>query len=247
MYGFECKKKLAQGACRNRRCLYPTVCENLHPDHGPQISLLGKLRDIQGIKRVIVASGIRYDLLLADRKHGVPYLRAVIRNHISGQMKIAPEHSEERVLRCMGKPGTESLLIFRDLFRKLTDQAKKEQFLAFYLIAAHPGCTQADMESLGRFARRELSLHTDQVQLFTPSPSTLSTLMYCTERNPFDGQRIFVEKTTSGRELQKQILVEKKTRFGYVIPKNQHTIEEGKSWPRTRTSKRKPRRSLPKR
>jgi uncharacterized radical SAM protein YgiQ len=247
MYGFECKKKLAHGACPNRRCLYPTVCENLRPDHGPQISLLGKLREVPGIKQAIVASGIRYDLLLADRKHGVPYLRAVVRRHISGQMKIAPEHSEERVLACMGKPGTESLLIFRDLFRKLTAQANKEQFLSCYLIAAHPGCTQAHMEALRRFAERELTLHPEQVQLFTPAPSTLSTLMYCTERNPSTGGSLFVEKTAAGRELQKQILVVKNSRFGYGKPKDHQSTEEKKSWAKTRTSRKKTRRSLPKR
>jgi uncharacterized radical SAM protein YgiQ len=247
MYGFECKKKLAQGACPDRRCLYPRVCENLHPDHGPQIALLGKLREVPGVKQAVVASGIRYDLLLADSKHGVPYLRAVVRRHVSGQMKIAPEHSEEGVLRCMGKPETESLLIFQDLFRKLTAQANKEQFLSYYLIAAHPGCTQADMEALRRFAARELTLRPEQVQLFTPAPSTLSTLMYCTERNPLTGGRLFVEKTAAGRELQKQILVEKNSRFGYGKSTDHQTAKGGESWAKTRTSKRKPRKSLPKR
>ena len=247
MYGFECKKKLAHGACPDRRCLYPAVCENLRPDHGPQISLLGKLTQIPGVKQAIVASGIRHDLLLADRKHGVPYLRDLVGRHVSGQMKIAPEHSEERVLACMGKPGTESLLIFRDLFRKFTAHANKKQFLSCYLIAAHPGCTQADMEALRRFAERELALHPEHVQLFTPAPSTLSTLMYCTERNPLTGRSLFVEKTAASRELQKQILVVKNSRFKYGNPKDHQTTKENKSWAKTRTSKKKTRKSLPKR
>jgi radical SAM superfamily enzyme YgiQ (UPF0313 family) len=162
-------------------------------------------------------------------------------------MKIAPEHSEERVLACMGKPGPEALIIFRDLFRKFTADANKKQLLSSYLIAAHPGCTQADMESLRRFAERELALYPEQVQLFTPAPSTISTLMYCTERNPLSGKKIFVEKTAAGRELQKQILVVKKTRFGYGKSKDYQTTEENKSWAKTRTSKKKPRKSLPKR
>ncbi len=147
----------------------------------------------------------------------------------------------------MGKPGTESLLIFRDLFRKFTADANKKQFLSCYLIAAHPGCTQADMEALRRFAERELALHPEHVQLFTPAPSTLSTLMYCTERNPLTGRSLFVEKTVAGRELQKQILVVKNSRFKYGNPKDHQTTKENKSWAKTRTSKKKTRKSLPKR
>jgi uncharacterized radical SAM protein YgiQ len=247
MYGFECKKKLDRGACPDRRCLYPAVCEHLRPDHGRQLALLRKIREIPGIKQVIVASGIRYDLLLADRKHGVPYLREVIRRHISGQMKVAPEHSEEKVLRCMGKPGTASLLAFRDLFRKLTAEAGKEQFLTYYLIAAHPGCTQTDMEALRCFTARELALHPEQVQLFTPTPSTISTLMYHTGRNPWSGRRLFVEKTAAGRELQKKILVAKKNRFRYENTGRQPIKREEKSWEKTRTLKKIPRKNLPKR
>jgi radical SAM superfamily enzyme YgiQ (UPF0313 family) len=162
-------------------------------------------------------------------------------------MKVAPEHSEEKVLRCMGKPGTGSLLAFRDLFRKLTAEAGKEQFLTCYLIAAHPGCTQADMEALRRFAGQELSLHPEQVQLFTPAPATISTLMYHTGRDPWSGRRIFVEKTAAGRELQKKILVAKSSRFRYESDERQQIKREGKSWAKTRTSKKIPRRNLPKR
>jgi uncharacterized radical SAM protein YgiQ len=246
MYGFECQKKLARGACPDRSCLYPEVCKNLRPDHGRQIALLWKLRKIPGVKQAVVASGIRYDLVLADRKHGVPYLREVVRHHVSGQMKVAPEHSEEKVLRCMGKPGTGSLLAFRDLFRKLTAEAGKEQFLTCYLIAAHPGCTPADMEALRRFAGRELSLHPEQVQIFTPTPATISTLMYHTGRDPRSARRLFVEKTAAGRELQKKILVAKNSRFRYENADQQQIKQEGKSWAKTRTLKKTPRRNLPK-
>ena len=248
MYGIECKNKLLRGACPERRCLFPTVCASLRPDHGRQISLLKKLRRIDGVKQAIVASGIRYDLVLADRKHGKSYLREVIRHHTSGQMKIAPEHSEERVLECMGKQCRDSLLAFRDLFRLLTTEAGKEQFLTYYLIAAHPGCTKEDMEALRRFASRELAIHPEQVQLFTPAPSTISTLMYHTERDPFRGRKLFVDKTASGRELQKKILVAKKAHLRYGICGNTQTTkkEEEGSWVRIKTSKKKPRRNLPK-
>jgi uncharacterized radical SAM protein YgiQ len=228
MYGFECQRKLARGACPDRNCLFPDVCENLRPDHGRQIALLRKLREIHGVKQAIVASGIRYDLLLADRKHGVSYLREVVRSHISGQMKVAPEHSEEKVLRYMGKPGTASLLAFREIFRKLTAEAGKEQFLTYYLIAAHPGCTQADMEALRGFAGRELALQPEQVQLFTPAPATISTLMYHTGRDPRSRRRLFVEKTQAGRELQKKILVAKTSRFRYGNTSQQQILTGGK-------------------
>jgi uncharacterized radical SAM protein YgiQ len=239
MYGFECKKKLAHGACPERRCLYPKVCENLHPDHGRQISLLKKLRKVPGVKQAVVASGVRYDLLLADRKQGASYLREVVRHHVSGQMKIAPEHSEERVLRCMGKPGTGSLLAFRDLFRKLTAEAGKEQFLTYYLIAAHPGCAQVDMDALRRFAERELALRPEQVQLFTPAPSTLSTLMYCTGRDPLSGKKLFVEKTAAGRELQKKVLVAKSDRFTREKSEHPPEMRERKSATKARSPGRR--------
>ena len=246
MYGFECRKKLLLGACPDRNCLHPEVCENLRPDHSRQIALLRKLREVRGVKQAIVASGIRYDLLLTDRKHGVPYLREVVRHHVSGQMKVAPEHSEEKVLRCMGKPGIASLLAFRDLFRKLTAEAGKEQFLTYYLIAAHPGCTQADMEGLRRFSVRQLALQPEQVQLFTPTPATISTLMYHTGRDPWNGRRIFVEKTATGRDLQKKILVAKNGRFRYGSTVHQQITREGNSWAKTRTLKKIPRKNLPK-
>jgi uncharacterized radical SAM protein YgiQ len=205
-----------------------------------------KLREVPGVKQAIVASGIRYDLLLADRKRGIPYLREIVRHHISGQMKIAPEHSEDRVLRCMGKPGTKSLLAFRDLFRKLTTEAGKEQFLSCYLIAAHPGCTQADMESLRSFAKRELAVHPEQVQLFTPVPSTISTLMYCSGRDPSSGKGLFVEKNAAGRELQKKILIVKNSRFMYGNSGHEPIKREGKSLVKTRKSIMSQKRSLPK-
>ena len=247
MYGFECRRKLARGACQDRSCLYPEVCKNLRPDHGRQIELLRKLRNIPGIRQAIIASGIRYDLVLADRKNGIRYLREVIRHHVSGQMKVAPEHSEEKVLRFMGKPGTASLLAFSDLFRKFTVESGKDQFLTCYMIAAHPGCTQADMEALRRFAGRELSCHPEQVQLFTATPATISTLMYYTGRDPWSRKSLFVEKTAAGRELQKKILIAKTGGFRYESPDRKQIKREGKSWARTRTSKKIPRKNLPKR
>jgi radical SAM superfamily enzyme YgiQ (UPF0313 family) len=133
----------------------------------------------------------------------------VVRHHTSGQLKIAPEHSQEHVLRRMGKPGRQVLLKFRDLFYKLTRSAGKEQFLTYYLIAAHPGCTERDMQALKRFASRQLKITPQQVQIFTPTPSTCASLMYYTEMDPWSGERIFVEKDPVKKERQKNILVRK--------------------------------------
>jgi len=207
MYGFECGKKLEQGSCADKRCLYPEVCPQMQVDHGRQIALLRKLRQVEGIKKVFVASGIRYDLLLEDRRRGRRYLRDVVAHHVSGQMKVAPEHTEDRVLRLMGKPGVKPLVRFKNLFYRLTRAARKKQFLTYYLIAAHPGCTERDMRRLKRFASRELKISPEQVQIFTPTPSTYSSLMYYTEMDPWTGEGIFVEKDLSGKERQKNIVV----------------------------------------
>jgi uncharacterized radical SAM protein YgiQ len=207
MYGFECKKKLTQGACVDKRCVYPEVCPQLPVDHGVQLDLLRRLREVEGVKKVFVASGLRYDLLLGDREHGPAYLREVVQHHTSGQMKVAPEHTEDHVLRLMGKPGGKGLLVrFRDLFRRLTEAVGKKQFLTYYLIAAHPGCSEQDMKALKRFASRHLRINPRQVQIFTPTPSTYSTLMYYAEMDPFTGEPLFVEKGLKGKARQKRIV-----------------------------------------
>ena len=206
MYGFECRRKATKGACADKRCLYPAVCPGLRVDHGPLLDLLRRLRQVPGVRKVVVASGIRHDLILADRGHGLAYLREVVRHHVSGQMKLAPEHSSPAVLAAMGKPPVDDLLAFRQLFNRLTREEGLDQYLTYYLIAAHPGCTQADMEALRAFCRRELHLLPRQVQLFTPTPCTWSTLMYWTGTNPFTGTDCFVERSPTGREQQKATL-----------------------------------------
>ena len=206
MYGFECKKKTSQGSCADKRCLYPEICPQMEVDHGKQRALLRRLRGIKGVKKVFVASGIRYDLVLADRKNGLPYLRDVVRHHTSGQMKVAPEHTQGHVLRRMGKPGVKPLLQFRDLFFRLTRETRRNQFLTYYLIAAHPGCTEGDMAELERFASRQLKISPRQVQIFTPTPSTYSSLMYYTEMDPWTREKLFVEKDLAGKQRQKSFL-----------------------------------------
>lgn len=206
MYGFECAKKLKSGACLHRRCLYPEVCSQLKIDHSRQIELLSALRRLPGVKKVFVSSGIRYDMILADKSSGIPYLRDLVRHHISGQMKIAPEHVDEGVLRRMGKPGVQPLIRFKRLFDDLNAEEGKKQFLTYYLIAAHPGCTDAEMERLRLFTSRRLKIHPEQIQVFTPTPSTYSSLMYYTETDPFTGEKLFVEKDAARKERQKRIV-----------------------------------------
>ncbi|RJX23622.1 MAG: YgiQ family radical SAM protein [Desulfobulbus sp.] len=206
MYGFECAKKLRRGGCPDKRCLFPKVCPHLPVDHGPQLSLLRDLRRIKGVRKVMVASGLRYDLILADRRNGVNYLRELIRHHVSGQLKIAPEHTEEHILARMGKPGPDSLLRFRELFMDLNEQEGRRQFLTYYLIAAYPGCTQQDMRQLRRFCVENLKLLPRQVQIFTPTPSTYATLMYVAEQDPWTGAPCFVEKSDARRDRQKAVL-----------------------------------------
>ena len=203
MYGIECAIKAKHGGCPKKRCLFPEVCSKLDLDHGKQIKLLGALRRVPGIRKVIVASGIRYDMILADRRHGIPYLRQLVRHHIPGQMKIAPEHSESGVLKKMGKPGRDTVVRFKALFEKIRKEEGQKQFLTYYFIAAHPGCTEENMKSLKAFAERELHLSPEQVQVFTPTPSTYSALMYWTERDPFTGQPCYVEKSIGGKSAAK--------------------------------------------
>ena len=206
MYGIECTRKNTKGGCPEKRCLYPEPCSKLNINHARQISLLKDLRRISGIRKVVIASGIRHDMVLADKENGIRYLKEVIRHHVSGQMKIAPEHCQPHVLQKMGKPGSETVLKFKESFYQLTKKEGLNQFLTYYLIAAHPGCTEKDMAALKSFASKKLGLLPEQVQVFTPTPSTYSTLMYWTGKDPFTGEPCFVEKTIHGKERQKNII-----------------------------------------
>lgn len=217
MYGYECKKKLKKGCCQDKRCLFPEICPQMPVDHNPQTRLLKKLAALPGIKKVFVASGIRYDLILADKAGGAPYLQQLVDRHVSGQLKIAPEHMEDHVLALMGKPSNAQLVEFKQRFDHLSARADKRQFLTYYFIAAHPGCNLADMRKLGGFVRRRLKINPEQVQIFTPTPSTFATLMYYTGRDPFTGQKVYVEKATRSKIAQKEALL-KKTRMGSKKP-----------------------------
>lgn len=208
MYGTGCSRE--EKHCGDKKCLYPEICKNLDLNHKKQLELLLKLRALPNIKKVFVASGIRYDLVLGDKRYGTIYLKELVLHHISGQLKIAPEHSEDVVLKRMGKPGKNCLIDFKKLFDDLNRQYGKEQFLTYYFIAAHPGCDIGEMKKLKEFAETELHMIPEQMQIFTPTPSTYSTLMYYTGQDPFTGENVFVEKDIRRKGAQKEIILFRK-------------------------------------
>jgi len=207
MYGIDCERRKTKGTCRNKHCLTPVVCNKLDISHLPQITLLKKIGQLPKMKKVFIGSGIRHDLVLKDQMYGLQYLEEIIRHHISGQLKVAPEHSENHVLALMGKPPIESFMEFARCFEKINRRMGKKQFLTCYFIAAYPGCTRQDMERLNRFSRRVLKFKPRQIQIFTPSPSTLATLMYYTEKAYYGGKPIFVEKDKRNKEKQKNLVL----------------------------------------
>ncbi len=210
MYGYECDKKLKKGTCDDIRCVdADRLCKVMHVDHGRNLSLLRKIREVEGVRKAFIASGVRYDLITADKKHGYSYLKEMVKHHISGQLKVAPEHTQQHVLELMGKPGKETLVEFKKMYDQLNKEEGKKQFLTYYLIAAHPGCEEKDMHELKRFTTEELKMNPEQAQVFTPTPGTYSAVMYYTEMDPKTRKKIFVEKDTKRKEKQKRIVVEK--------------------------------------
>jgi uncharacterized radical SAM protein YgiQ len=210
MYGIECSKKLIKGACKDRKCLYPKPCPYLPIDHSKQISVLKKISDIPGIKKVMVASGIRYDMVVHDRISGKEYVDRIVGYHVSGQLKVAPEHTVSHVLELMGKPDPDVLLKFKKMFDESNAKQGKDQFLTYYLMAAHPGCYEEDMIELNKFVHRELRTNPEQVQIFTPTPSTVSTLMYHTRRDFDNTKNLKSEHSMQMKQKQKDILLESK-------------------------------------
>lgn len=209
MYATGCEKMQKYGKCTKKDCVFPKTCGKLDIDHRPQIELLRRLRDIEGIKKVFVASGIRYDMIMDDAESGEEYLRELLRHHVSGQLKVAPEHTEDNVLNLMRKPATAYLDRFREQFRRINKEERKEQYLTYYLIAAHPGSGIEEEVSLKKYVSEELRITPEQVQIFTPTPSTYSTLMYYTEMNPWTEEKLFVEKNVGKKERQKRIVTTK--------------------------------------
>lgn len=200
MYKMKCSKNYL---CNNKRCLYPTKCKNLIVDHSLLNNMLNELKNIKNIKKIFVASGIRFDLIALDKNNGDKYLKNIINNHVSGQLKIAPESVNPYILNLMGKPCLkEDLEHFIKKFYSMNNNFKLKQFLTYYLMAMHPGSNLKDYLNLINYFINTHKTKPKQVQVFYPSPSTFSTLMYYTEKNPFTKEKIFVEKNLKNKKIR---------------------------------------------
>ena len=205
MYGIECRIKETKGRCTDRRCLGSKPCPRLPIDHSRQMDLLRRISSIDGVRHVFVNSGIRYDMIVADRAHGQDYLDLIVADHVSGQMKVAPEHVSDDVLRLMGKPGKRTLEEFRGMFAQSVARCGRDEYLTYYFMAAHPGCTEDDMRELSSYCRNVLHIRPEQVQVFTPTPSSYSTAMYRTSKD-VRGRDVRVERSIQKRQRQKEIV-----------------------------------------
>ncbi len=207
MYRLNCNDTVTQANCRRLSCVYPTICKNLVTDHGPTTQLYRRARQISGIKRILIASGLRYDLAVLDEE----YVRELVTHHVGGYLKIAPEHSETSTLEKMMKPGMGSYYAFKRMFDRFSKAAGKKQYLIPYFIAAHPGCSDEDMLNLSLWLKRN-KFRVDQVQTFYPSPMALATAMYHSGRNPLKrlsykrGERVYAARSIEQRRLQKAFL-----------------------------------------
>ena len=198
-----CKKQMEHGVCKTRQCLFPSPCKNLDVDHRDYVSLLRKLRDIPKVKKVFIRSGIRFDYLLADKKQ--EFLRELCEYHVSGQLKVAPEHVAGPVLSLMGKPEHKVYEEFTRQFYKMNEKIGKEQYLVPYLMSSHPGSTLKEAVELAEYCR-DLGYMPEQVQDFYPTPSTLSTCMYYTGVDPRTMQKVYVPKSPHEKAMQRALI-----------------------------------------
>lgn len=206
MYRLACKDERIEASCRRLSCVFPGICENLGTDHGPLVQLYRKARAVKGVKKVLVSSGLRYDLALRSPE----YVRELVTHHVGGYLKIAPEHTEEGPLAHMMKPGIGIYDKFKTLFEKFSREAGKEQYLIPYFIAAHPGTTDLDMLNLALWLKQN-DFRLDQVQTFLPTPMAIATAMYHTHRNPLkkisrDSPEVETVRASRMRKLHKAFL-----------------------------------------
>jgi uncharacterized radical SAM protein YgiQ len=206
MYRMACKDPKIESACRRLSCVYPGICENLNTDHAPLISLYRKARALPGIKKILIGSGLRYDLAVRSPE----YVKELVTHHVGGYLKIAPEHSEEGPLSKMMKPGMGAYERFKQMFDKFSKEAGKEQYLIPYFIAAHPGTTDEDMLQLALWLKKS-GFRLDQVQNFLPTPLALATAMWHTEKNPLrkvtqESENVAVVRGGRQRKLHKAFL-----------------------------------------
>ena len=215
-YHPSCKKQLENGTCPKRQCLHPTACKNLEISHDDYLDILRTLRKLDGIKKVFVRSGIRYDYLMYDKDE--TFFRELVEHHISGQLKVAPEHISNNVLFYMQKPPKELYVKFTKKYKEINKQLKKDQYLVPYLMSSHPGCTLNDAILLAEYIRDE-RIFVEQVQDFYPTPSTLATCMYYTGVDPRTMKPVYVAKSKEEKAMQRALMQ-------YKNPKNHDLVKK---------------------
>ena len=211
-----CEKQMKFGVCKNKQCLFPTPCKNMKVDHKDYVALLRKLRELPGVKKVFVRSGIRFDYLIADKDD--TFFRELVQHHISGQLKVAPEHISDAVLVRMGKPENKVYEKFQKRYKQLNEKLGLKQFLVPYLMSSHPGSTLKEAIELAEYLR-DLGYMPEQVQDFYPTPSTMSTVMYYTELDPRDMKPVYVCKNPHEKAMQRALIQ-------YRNPKNYDLVKE---------------------
>lgn len=211
-----CKKQERKGVCTNRQCLFPKPCKNLDTDHKDYLELLRKLRNISGVKKVFIRSGIRFDYVNADTSSA--FLDELAKYHVSGQLRVAPEHVSDEVLYYMGKPEHAVYQQFLKKFEKANARSGKKQYVVPYLMSSHPGCTITEAVKLAEYVR-DMGFMPEQVQDFYPTPSTMSTCMYYTGIDPRTGKKVYVPKTFKEKAMQRALLQ-------YKNPENYELVKE---------------------
>ncbi|SHH94866.1 YgiQ family radical SAM protein [Clostridium grantii] len=198
-----CKKQLKEGTCKNKQCLFPNPCANLDVDHMEYLNILRKLRKIPKVKKVFVRSGLRYDYMMADKDN--TFFKELIEHHVSGQLKVAPEHVSSDVLKYMGKPSGKTYDNFTKKFEKFTERAGKKQYIIPYLMSSHPGSTLASAIELAEYLR-DISYQPEQVQDFYPTPGSLSTAMFYTGLDPLTMKEVYIPRTKNEKAMQRALL-----------------------------------------
>jgi uncharacterized radical SAM protein YgiQ len=215
MYGMDCKKWESAGACKNKLCLYPQVCPSMNTSHSKLIELMQRLRELPGISKVFVGYGVRYDLALLDEQ----YMEELCAHHVSGQLKVAPEHYSDRVTAVMKKPDRKTFERFEQKYKEINRKLGKDQYLVAFLISGHPGCTLEDMIATAEYIR-DTGRYTRQVQDFTPTPMTVATCMFHTGLDPFTGKKVYVATSQKEKSIQRAML-------HYREPGNHTLVYEG--------------------
>ena len=211
-----CEKQLKSGVCKNKQCLFPEPCHNLKADHKDYLSLLRKLRSLPGVKKVFIRSGIRFDYLLADPDD--TFFKELVTYHVSGQLKVAPEHISDAVLSKMGKPENKVYERFVKKYHKINEKLGKKQYLVPYLMSSHPGSTLKEAIELAEYLR-DLGYMPEQVQDFYPTPSTVSTVMYYTGIDPRNGEKVYVCRNPHEKAMQRALIQ-------YRDPENYDLVSE---------------------